>query len=153
MKYVIATILAAVIAIPTSAQTLPKPPSAGEMAQRKVKTLTALLNLTAAQQQQAQTIYGNAAKSEQTLRAGEKEAREALRAAVRNDDTSAIDQVAATLGQSMAESTAIRAKADAAFYQILTAEQQSKLSDLESQHLAPFDFPGGPGGPPAMGFH
>jgi len=149
MRYLIAAILAAMIAIPVSAQTLPKPPSASEMAQHKVKTLTALLNLTAAQQQQAQAIYGSAAKSEQTLHEGEKEAREALRAAIKNDDTAAIDQVAATLGQSMAESTSIRAKADAAFYQILTPEQQSKLSDLESQHLGPFDLPGGP---PAMGF-
>ena len=153
MKYVIAAILAAVIAIPASAQTPPKPPSAAEMAQHKVKTLTTLLNLTSAQQQQAQTIYGDAAKSQQTLFAGEKQAREALRAAVKSDDTATIDQVAATLGQSMAESTAIRAKADAAFYQILTAEQQSKLSDLESQHVGPFDLSGGPGGPPAMGFH
>jgi Spy/CpxP family protein refolding chaperone len=153
MRYVIAAILAPVIAIPALAQTLSKPPSAGEIAQHKVKTLTALLNLTSAQQQQAQAIYGSAAQSEQTLLEGEKEAREALRAAVRNDDTSAIDQVAAALGQSMAENTSIRAKADAAFYQILTAEQQSKLSDLESQHLGPFDLPFGPGGPPAMGFH
>jgi Spy/CpxP family protein refolding chaperone len=153
MRYVIAATLAAVIAISASAQTLPKPPSAGEMALHKVKTLTALLNLTSTQQQQAQAIYGSAAKSQQTLFEGEKEAREALRAAARNDDTAAIDQIAATLGQSMAESTSIRAKADAAFYQILTAEQQSKLSDLESQHLGPFDLPGGLGGPPALGFH
>ena len=151
MRYVIAAILAAVIAIPASAQTLPKPPSAAEMAQHKVKTLTTLLNLTSAQQQQAQTIFGNAAKSQQSLFEGEKQAREALRAAVKSDDTTTIDQVAATLGQSMGESTAIRAKADAAFYQTLTAEQQSKLSDLESQHLGPFDLPGGPGGP--MGLH
>jgi periplasmic protein CpxP/Spy len=153
MRYLIAAALAATITIPTSAQTRPTPPSAGEMAQHRVKTLTALLNLTSAQQQQAEAIYTSAAKSQQPLLESEKEAREALRTAVRNNDTSTIDQVAATLGQAMAENTSIRAKADAAFYQILTAEQQAKLSDLESQHLAPFDLPGGPAGPPAMAFH
>jgi Spy/CpxP family protein refolding chaperone len=152
MKYLIAATLVAMIAIPMAAQTLPQPPSAGEMVQHQVKTFTALLNLTSLEQQQAKTIYASAAKAEQTLHEGEKQAREALRVAVRNNDTSAIDQVSATLGQSMAESTSIRAKADAAFYQILTPEQQSRLSDLESQHLAPFELPGGPVGPPAMGF-
>ena len=152
MRYPITATLAAMIAIPMAAQTLPQPPSAGEIVQHQVKTFTALLNLTSVQQQQAKAIYASAAKAEQTLHEGEKQAREALRAAVRNNDTSTIDQVSATLGQSMAESTSIRAKADAAFYQILTSEQQSRLSDLENQHLAPFGLPGGPVGPPAMGF-
>jgi Spy/CpxP family protein refolding chaperone len=152
MKYPIAAALAAMIVIPIAAQTLPQPPSAAEMAEHQVKTLTALLNLTALEQQQAKAIYTNAAKAEQTLHEGQKQAREALRDAIRNNDISTIDQVSAALGQSMAESTSIRAKADAAFFQILTSEQQSKLSDLESQHLAPFDLTGGPVGPPAMGF-
>jgi Spy/CpxP family protein refolding chaperone len=52
----------------------------------------------------------------------------------------------------MAQSTSIHAKADAAFYQILTPEQQTKLTELESQHVGPFDGPGGLAGPPAMGF-
>jgi Spy/CpxP family protein refolding chaperone len=152
MRYPIAATLAATIAVAASAQTLPQPPSAMEMAEHHVKALAALLNLTSVQQQQAKAIYASAAKAEQPLHEGEKQAREALRAAVRNNDTSTIDQLSSTLGDSMAESTSIRARADAAFYQILTSEQQSKLSDLESQHLSPFDLPGGLGGPPAMGF-
>jgi Spy/CpxP family protein refolding chaperone len=152
MKYLIAAAVAAMIAIPTSAQTLPQPPSAGVIARHQVKTLTALLNLTSAEQEQAKAIYVQAAQDEQTLHEGEREARETLRAAVRNHDLAAIDQVSATLGQSMAQRTSIRAKADAAFYQILTVEQQNKLSELESQHVGPFDMPGGLGGPPAIGF-
>ena len=122
------------------------------MTEHQVKTLTALLNLTSGQQEQANEIYRNAAQAEQTWIQAEKKAREALRAAARNNDASTIDHVSASLGQSMARSTSIRAKADAAFYQILTSEQQSKLSDLEGQHLGPFGMPGGPPGPPGMGF-
>jgi len=50
----------------------------------------------------------------------------------------------------MALVISIKAKADAAFYQVLTAEQQAKLSELESQHIG-VGGPGGPGGPPPMG--
>ena len=151
MRYLIAATLAAMISIPMPAQT-PSPPSAEEMAEHQVKTLTALLNLTSGQQEQANEIYRSAAKAEQTWIAAEKKAREALRAAARNNDASTIDHVSAALGQSMARTTSIRAKADAAFYQILTSEQQGRLSDLEGQHLGPFGMPGGPPGPPGMGF-
>jgi Spy/CpxP family protein refolding chaperone len=151
MKYLLTAVLAALISLPLSAQT-PTPPSAEQIAQHQVKTLTALLNLTSNQQEQANEIYANAAKAEQTWIEAEKKAREALREAARNNDASTIDQVSAALGQSMARSTSIRAKADAAFYQILTSEQQSKLSELEGQHLGPFGMPGGPPGPPGMGF-
>jgi Spy/CpxP family protein refolding chaperone len=151
MKYLLTAVLAAMITLPLSART-PTPPSAEQIAQHQVKTLTALLNLTSNQQEQANEIYGNAAKAEQSWIEAEKKAREALREAARNNDASTIDHVSAALGQSMARSTAIRAKADAAFYQILTSEQQSKLSELEGQHLGPFGMPGGPPGPPGMGF-
>ena len=151
MKYLLTALLAAMISLPLPAQT-PTPPSAEQIAQHQVKTLTALLNLTSAQQEEANEIYGNAAKAEQSWIEAEKKAREALRAAARNNDASTIDHVSAALGHSMARSTSIRAKADAAFYQILTSEQQSKLSELEGQHLGPFGMPGGPPGPPGMGF-
>jgi len=151
MKYLLTAVLAAMISLPLSAQT-PAPPSAEQIAQHQVKTLTALLNLTSTQQEEANEIYGNAAKADQSWVEAEKKAREALRAAARNNDASTIDHVSAALGQSMARSTSIRAKADAAFYQILTSEQQSKLSELEGQHVGPFGMPGGPPGPPGMGF-
>ncbi|MGA8273644.1 MAG: Spy/CpxP family protein refolding chaperone [Candidatus Sulfotelmatobacter sp.] len=152
MKYVLALTLGAAIAIPALAQAPPTPPSPAEIAKHQVKKLTILLSLTSAQQRQAATIYTNAATAEQTALAGEKEERASLRNAIKSNDTASIDQVASTMAQSMAQSTAIKAKADAAFYQILNAEQQTKLSDLESEHMGPLDGPGGPGRPPAMGF-
>lgn len=149
MKRLIAALLLSLLTIPVFGQNPPAPPSPSDMAQHQVKRLTVLLSLTSTQQQQANTIYTNAAKSEQTIHQGEKSVHDSLRAAIRNNDTAAIDQLTSTLAQSMAQSTSIHAKADAAFYQILTAEQQARMSDLESEHLEGF---GGPGGPPAMGF-
>ncbi len=144
--------LAAAISIPALAQTSTKMPSATEIAQRQVKRLTTLLSLTSAQQQQATAIFTNSAKAEQSVREAEKEAHETLRTAIKSNDAATIDQVANAIAQSTAELTSIKAKADAAFYQILAADQQSKLSDLESEHMSPLDGPGGPGGPPpAMG--
>jgi Spy/CpxP family protein refolding chaperone len=153
VKYLSVVILAAAMATSAPAQTQPKPPSPSEVAKHKVKTLTTLLSLTSAQQQQATTIYTNAAQSEQTIMQGEKEMHDNLHAAIKNNDSATIDQVAATMAQSMAQLTSIRAKADAAFYQTLTPDQQTKLNDLESQRMSPLDGPGGLGGPPpAMGF-
>lgn len=151
MKRLLIATLATAIAAPTLAQTTLKLPSATEVAQHQVKMLTTLLSLTSAQQQQAKTIYLGAAQAEETARASEKTARDALRAAIKNNDISTIDQVSSSLAETMAQSTAIHAKADAAFYQILTGEQQSKLSELENQHIGPFGGPGVPGAPPAVG--
>jgi Spy/CpxP family protein refolding chaperone len=152
MKKLVTLVLATVIAIPLFSQTSPKPPSPADRAQHQVKALTTLLSLTSAQQQQARTIYTNAAKAEQAVHQSEKDVQESLHNAIKNNDSATIDEISGTLAQSMAELTSIKAKADAAFYQILSAEQQSKFSDLESQHLGGLDGPGGPGGPPAMGF-
>jgi Spy/CpxP family protein refolding chaperone len=153
LKQLLVLTLAIAIAIPAMAQTPPKPPTAAEIAKRQVKTLTTLLNLTSAQQQQATTIYTNAAQAQQSVIESDKEAHDTLHAAIKNNDSATIDQVASVIAQNTAQVTSIKAKADAAFYQILTSDQQAKLSDLESQHLRPLDGPGGPGGPPpAMGF-
>lgn len=118
------------------------------MAKHQVKTLTTLLSLTSAQQQQATTIYTNAAKAEQSIRESDRQTHDGLRTAVKANDTATIDQLASTVAQNTAQLTSIKAKADAAFYQILTSDQQTKFSELESQHMGLLDGPGGPGGPP-----
>lgn len=140
-------VLACAVAISALAQTRPTPPSAADIAAHHVKTLTTLLSLTSAQQQQATTIYTNSAKAEQSIREADKGTRESLRAAVKNNDAATIDQISSTIAQSTAQLTSIHAKADAAFYQILTPEQQEKFTELESEHVGMFDGPGGPGGP------
>jgi Spy/CpxP family protein refolding chaperone len=150
MKHAFTLVLVCAAVLAASAQTAThQPPSPADIAAHRVKTLTTLLSLTSAQQQQATTIYTNAAKAEQTAHESEKEAHASLRTAIKNNDTETIDQVSNTIAQAMAQMTSIRAKADAALYQILTADQQTKLTELESEHMGLLD---GPGGPPAMGF-
>jgi Spy/CpxP family protein refolding chaperone len=121
------------------------PPSPTDRATHHVKMLTTLLSLTSAQQQQATTIYTNAAKAELSIREAEKGTRENLRTAVKNNDAATIDQIASSMAQSTAQLTSTRAKADAAFYQILTSEQQAKFAELESEHMGFLEGPGGHG--------
>jgi len=110
--------------------------------------MTTLLSLTSAQQQQVTTIYTNAVTTEQSIRKSERATRESLRTAVKNNDATAIDQMASSVAKSIAQLTSIRAKADAAFYQLLTADQQTKFTELENEHMGFFGGPGPPGGPP-----
>jgi Spy/CpxP family protein refolding chaperone len=140
------TILTLAFAASTASFTLgqgpPTPPSPAQRAQHEVKYLTTLLSLNSTQQQQASTIYTNSATAEESARQSMKSAHDNLRAAIKNNDAAAIDQASNALAQEIAQSTSTKAKADAAFYQILTPEQQSKMSELESERPGPF-FPGG----------
>ena len=119
MKKLVNLVLATMITIPLFGQTSPKPPTPAERAQHQVKALTTLLSLTSAQQQQATTIYTSAAKAEQAVHQSEKDVEESLHSAIKNNDSATIDEISGTLAQSMAQLTSIKAKADAAFYQIL----------------------------------
>ncbi len=64
----------------------PGPPDPAAMAQHQVQYFTALLTLTSAQQQQALTLFTNAASSESGLHEQDRAAHESLEAAVRNND-------------------------------------------------------------------
>jgi Spy/CpxP family protein refolding chaperone len=150
MKKLMILTLALATALPMIAQTPDNPPSAAERAQHHVKMLTTLLGLTAAQQQQATTIFTNAENAEQNLHQNERTTHDSLRTAIKNNDAAAIDQIAGTMAQGVAQRISTQAKADAAFYQLLNPEQQTKMSDLQAEHL--MDGPGRHG-PPMMGFH
>ena len=121
-------------------------PSAANRVQHRIGFLTTILNLTAAQQQQATTIFTNASSADASVRASMKSARQSLTAAIRNNDSATIVQVSATIGNLTAQSTSNQAKADAAFYQILTPDQQAKLTQFESQGRAGFGRGMRPGG-------
>jgi Spy/CpxP family protein refolding chaperone len=85
-----------------------------------------------------------------------KTAHEALDAAVKSNDSAGITQAATNIGNLMAQMVAAHAKASAAFYQILTPDQQAKFNQLED-HGPGFAVGFGPGfgmavhhvGPPA----
>jgi Spy/CpxP family protein refolding chaperone len=103
-----------------------------------VKSMTAKLGLTAEQASQATTIFSTAQAAESTARAGMKTAHQALNDAVKSNNTVSIEQLSTTIGNLTAQLTLAQSKARAAFYRILTPEQQTALQQLESQRPARF---------------
>lgn len=119
------------------------PPDPAAMVQMRVSRLTTLLSLTTAQQSSATTIFTDAITAGQTIRTSLDANRQSIAQAVKKNDTASIDQLAATAGALDGQLTAINGKAEAAFYAILTADQQAKYDALPG---------GGPGGPGPAGF-
>ena len=72
------------------------------------------------------------------LRAEVQTARTGLDAAVKANQTATIDTLSTQLGTYEGQKLSIQSKAQAAFYAILTADQQAKYDTLHG--------PGGPGG-------
>lgn len=152
MKKFFVFIVVCVLATAAVAQTAPTPPTPAQIAQHQVERLTRVLSLTSAQQAQALTIFTNAATAGAALHDSMKTAHDALSAAITANNSGGIDQAAQTIGSLSAQETGIRGKADAAFYQILTADQQAEYSKMLS-HGPGAPGPGprmrfGPGGPP-----
>jgi Spy/CpxP family protein refolding chaperone len=115
------------------------------MIQMRVSHLTVLLSLTSAQQTQATTIFTNALTASQSVQSSLHTDRDTLATAVKANNTAAIDQVSVTIGTLQGQLTAINAKSDAAFYAILTPDQQAKYDAM------PHGGPGGGFGPPGPG--
>ncbi len=135
---------------------LQNPPDPAERIQHRVSFLSKHLSLTAAQQQQATTIFTDAMAAEKSVFGQIRTAHDSLKAAVEKNDTAAIDQLAGTIGNLTTQLTAAHAKADAAFYLVLTPDQHSKFTQMEGQGPGPGmgmgrgmgHGHGGPGGPP-----
>ncbi len=128
------------------AQTTPHtPPSPAVMAQHQVQRYTTLLTLNGAQVEQATTIFTTEATTQMNSRASERAAHQAMEAAIKANDTATIQSTAATLGQMSGEMIAAHALARAQFYALLTADQKTKFSQLEEEHMM-----GGPGHGPFM---
>src|SRR5579864_9508670 len=102
------TLLTGILVI---AQTRPAPPSPADRVQHRVQFLSTVLSLTPAQQQQAATIFTNAATSSSALHDSVRAAHEALGSAVKGNDAAGIDTASNTLGQLTAQMTSINAKA------------------------------------------
>jgi Spy/CpxP family protein refolding chaperone len=116
------------------------PPTPAEMIANRVARLTTLLSLTTAQQAQATTIFTNQQTAESSLVSSMQAARTALKTAVQANDLTGIVTQATQIGSLTAQQVEIQAKAEAAFYAILTADQQTKYNQR------PFGGPGGPRG-------
>jgi len=118
--------------------------------QHHVDHLTKVLVLTPAQQQQATAIFTDAMASGKSLHDQMRAAHDNLEAAVQKNDAAAIDQASSAIGSLTGQMTAAHAKAHAAFYQILTPDQRSKLSQFEEREHG-MDGSEGPHGPKGPG--
>jgi Spy/CpxP family protein refolding chaperone len=91
------------------------------------------LNLTTAQQQQADTIFSDARQKAQPIRQEIRQNKEALYAAVKANDTSEIERLSSQQGKLKGAALAIRSEAMAKFYVILTPEQRTKWEQIHQQ--------------------
>lgn len=126
----------------------PAPPDPAAMAQHRVARLTSELGLSSTQASQATTIYTNAATAIGPLQTTMRSYRSSLQTAVKSNAADTIEQTAASIGTTMGQITAIQSKADAAFYAILTASQQTTLNATPGGFGGPGMGGPGPGGPP-----
>ena len=128
------------------------PPDPAEMAKHHIDFLTKQLSLTPQQQQQATSIFSQVGNNAQATHDQMKTAHESLKAAIQKNDSAGIEQAASTIGNLTAQMISAHSKAQAAFYQTLTPEQQTKMNELEAQHHmgmhGGMHGHGGPGGPP-----
>lgn len=95
--------------------------------------LSALLSLTAAQQQQGVGIFSAAIASKTALRAQVQAAHDALSEAVQSNNPTTINQASAAIGALGAQKRAMGAQANASFYQILTPAQQATLGQFQTK--------------------
>ena len=110
------------------------PPDPGKMAQHHLNFLTKQLSLTPQQQQQASTIFSEAATNAKATHGQMRAAHDSLKAAIQKNDAAGIEQAANTIGNLTTQMISSHAKAQAAFYQILTPDQQTKMNEMESRH-------------------
>lgn len=130
-KVVIASVFAASCVFAQGVHTTPDPATRTE---RRVTHLTRQLTLTAAQQQQATNIFANSATANTAVFTNLQTSHTTIKDAIKKNDTAGIDRAATTIGNLTAQLTSNEAKADAAFYLILTPDQQTKLAALKGMH-------------------
>ena len=88
------------------------------------------LNLTPAQEQQAETIFGEARQKAQPIRQEMQQNRQALSAAMKANNTAQIERLSAQQGNLWGKALAIRTEAMAKFYATLTPEQRTNADQM-----------------------
>jgi Spy/CpxP family protein refolding chaperone len=123
------------------------PPDVATIVAHQVSFLTTLLTLTTGQATQATTIFTTALNSITPIDTQITTAQTALSAAIKSNTAATITTQAAAIGTLEGQIVAIQANADAAFYLLLTADQQTKLNNLGTdffgQGLGGIHIPGG----------
>jgi Spy/CpxP family protein refolding chaperone len=110
-----------------SLSTIPK--SAGKQA-KYISFLATHLSLSTGQQAEAADIFATASASVAELKTTMKTVRKSLGESVKSNDSVAMDKTSQTVGKLVQQRHLIGARANAAFYQTLTADQQTKFSQL-----------------------
>jgi Spy/CpxP family protein refolding chaperone len=139
-----------------TAATPPNPPTTAQIVANMVTHFTTLLDVTSAQQAQATTIFTTQQTALQALQTPMQIAQAALQTAVKSN--TGLSAAAAQIGSLTAQQVLAQATGDAAFYAILTPDQQTKYTELnqppqggpgQGPGQGPGNgCPGGPGGPP-----
>jgi len=139
-KAVLALITAGLIAAPAAfarvdhAKPANNRPNIAERVDHRVAYLTTVLSLTSAQQEQAKTIFMNAANANSAVFASLKTERQSLGKAVSgNEPASSIAKISDAIGNDAGKLVANRAMASEQFRKILTTEQQTKLTQLRQE--------------------
>jgi Spy/CpxP family protein refolding chaperone len=129
---VIVLAAAVIVAQGPSANRLP-----GSMGRRgfsgHVEHLAQVLDLTDPQIEQARSIFRNAWESSQPVRQELRQNRERLTAAAKLASDPDIQRLAIEQGRLLGQLVAIRTRASAKFYQILTPEQRVKYDQMPQQ--------------------
>jgi Spy/CpxP family protein refolding chaperone len=102
------------------------PPSPAQAIANRVARLTALLTLTSAQQAEATTIFTTEQTALSSVASSMKTARTTLRADVEANNTAGISAQAGQIGSLTTQEVEVTATANAAFYAMLSPDQQTK---------------------------
>jgi Spy/CpxP family protein refolding chaperone len=141
------TVSAGLLTAQTTTGTTPTRPTPAQMTAREVARLTTLLTLTTEQQTQATAIFTTEQTAMSSLFPSLQAAHKALQAAVKTQDTTAIATLSAQIGTLTTRETQARSTAQAAFYAILSNDQQTKYEQLPQGGFGGHGRPGAPGGP------
>jgi Spy/CpxP family protein refolding chaperone len=117
------------------------PPDSQAMPKMRVDFLSSQLHLSSAQKAKAKSIFTDASTASESIRSTLMDKRQSLSSAVKKNDTAAIDTLAAACGNLSGQLIGIESKSEAAFYAILTFDQQAQYDSI------PHGAPGGRGGP------
>jgi len=96
----------------------------------RMEMMADVLDLTAAQREQAQSILASTQQSTQAIRQQLRQSHEALVAAIEAGNDDQIQQLAANQGVLQGQLTAIRGTAFAKIYALLTPEQKVKADQI-----------------------
>ncbi|GIU75395.1 MAG: hypothetical protein KatS3mg004_2482 [Bryobacteraceae bacterium] len=105
--------------------------------QARVDRLAQVLSLTEDQKAQALKIFTDAQTAAERYRQEMQTARQSLLAAVKANNLAAIESAARDIGSATAELTSIEARAEAAFYEMLTPEQRQKYDQMPGRGRMP----------------